>query len=106
MTTYLSAVPLAMVRTQSGGYVNVLEGDHVPGDILEEDLERLLGRGWLVEAPTADEAGDDKPTTVPDILAAVGTDKALAQQYLDEENKAKKPRVSLVEPLQAIVDAE
>lgn len=104
--TYLSAVPLAFVRTQSGGYVNVLEGDPVPVDILDEDLERLLGRGWLVEAPSADDEADAGPTTKDEILAAVGEDKALAQQYLDAENAAKKPRVTVVAGLQAVLDAE
>jgi hypothetical protein len=49
---------------------------------------------------------DDEPTTVADIVAVVGSDKALAQHYLDEENAATKPRSTLVEQLEAVIAAD
>lgn len=111
---YVGAAPLTMVRTDPPGYVNVFAGDPVPVNIDEADLERLLAEGFLAEVDAKvtgskaekGSASDGKPTSVKDILAAVGNDKVAAQEYLDEENAAEKPRTSLVEGLQGVIDAE
>jgi hypothetical protein len=58
------------------------------------------------EARESADSGATQPTTVKDILADVGDDKAKAQAYLDEENAAERPRTSLVEKLQAVLGAE
>lgn len=57
MTTYVSAVPLAMVRTIDGGYRNVYRDEEVAGAAVDPDnLERLVRKGFLVEK---DETSDD-----------------------------------------------
>lgn len=114
--TYVSAVPLTMVRLAEGGYSNVLQGDPIAGEAVDaDDLKRLVRKGFLKEfdggsnkaAKKSAAGGDSKPTSVKDILAEVGDDKAKAQEYLDEENaKGEDARGSLVGKLQSVIDAE
>lgn len=111
MASYEGKAPLTMCRTAAPTtYVSVLAGAPVPENIDPDDLKRLVDEGFLVKvsgkAAKAEEPADSKPTKVDDIVAAVGDDKVLAQEYLDAENAAEKPRVSLVEKLQAVIDAE
>ena len=85
---------------------------------LPDDLRaELLGQG---AAPVVDPAGFDQPNvdgvtapapgqidlslSVADIMAAVGTDAALAAQALEQEQAADQPRSTLVSRLQAVVD--
>lgn len=89
------------------------DGATVPPSHNDERCKQLVKEGMLekvkdtAKAETkADPSGDSKPTSVKDILADVGEDKAKAQEYLDEENAAEKPRTSLVEKLQAVLSAE
>lgn len=101
---------LTMVRPagSTAPSVYVFAGDPVPAGCDEEDLARLLEEGYLeyIEvAVDAEDSADGQPTTKAGILAAVGEDKALAQQYLDQEQAAEKPRPTLVKALQDIVDA-
>lgn len=108
--SYQGAAPLTMARTAAGGYVNIHAGDPVPDGLDPDDQKRLIERGFIVEAeaPSEDTSGDDggnKPANVKDILKEVGDDPAKAQAALDEEKAQDKPRPSLVEKLQAVVDA-
>jgi hypothetical protein len=55
------------------------------------------------------EAPQQDPNAVPDgtteeVLAWVGDDKARAQKALDKEQKDDSPRVTLVEPLEKLVE--
>lgn len=109
--TYVSAVPLTMVRLASGGYQNVLEGDPIAGEAVNpEDLKRLVRKKFLVEAPKGvDKSASQPPApnadTVDGILAAVGDDKGKANKALDAEKaKGDDARSTLVDKLQAIVD--
>jgi hypothetical protein len=106
---YVGAEALTMVRPEGSAApsIYVFEGDAVPAGADPDDVARLVDEGYLVEQEVADVAEDeDKPTTVTDIVAVVGSDKALAQQYLDEENAATKPRPTLVEQLEAVIAAD
>lgn len=98
----------------SGGY-----GAVVPAGHNDERCETLVDEGFLekvkdekpAKAEKKSEDGkksddDSKPTSVKDILAAVGSDKAKAQEFLDAENAAEKPRVSLVADLEKVLAAE
>ena len=106
MKIYVSAVPLTMVRLIDGGYRNVLQGEQVAGDAVEpENLKRHLRKGFLVEAEEAEEVeGEPKSDKVDDIVAEVGDDKEKAAEALERE-KAGKNRKTLVEKLQAVLDA-
>lgn len=108
-TQYVGVAPLTMVRIGSGQTASmayVYRDAPVPDGADPEDVARLVDEGYLEEREVADPAPDeeDKPTKVDDILAAVGDDKTLAQQYLDEENAAERPRSTLIAGLQAVVD--
>lgn len=53
--TYVSAVPLAMVRLAGGGYQSVLEGDPIAAEAVEpDDLKRMVRKGYLREAKAED----------------------------------------------------
>lgn len=57
-----------------------------------------------IQLPEHADAGDE-PTTIDDILDAVGDDAALAQRYLaQEEAKGDKARSTLVAQLQGVID--
>lgn len=102
---YVSAVPLTMVRLVEGGYLNVLQGDPIPGEAVQpDDLKRLVRKGFLKEAEAPAQKGADsaKEPTVPEILEGVGDDKEKAAAALEQE-KAGKNRKTLVEPLEAIL---
>jgi hypothetical protein len=104
---YVSVEPLTMVRigsAETATMAYVYEGAPVPDGADPDDVARLVKEGYLEERDAADPE-PDQPTTVEGILGAVVDDKALAQQYLDQENAAEKPRSTLVGKLQAIVDA-
>lgn len=61
-TTYVSAVPLTMVRLAEGGYRNVLQGDPIVGQAVDaEDLKRLVRKGFLVEKADDEGASDGPP---------------------------------------------
>lgn len=108
--TYVSAVPLTMVRLASGGYQNVLQGDPIAGEAVNpEDLKRLVRKKFLVEAPkgvdkSASQPPAPNPDTVEAILKDVGEDKAKAKAALDAEQAKETPRSSLVDKLQAVLD--
>lgn len=102
------------VRVYVDGKNKIIDrGDPVPDGIAKADLANLVSFGAIVNvdalvptrAASPDDAApsDGKPTSVKDILAAVGDDQALAQQYLDEETaKGDDARPTLVEKLTAI----
>jgi len=78
-------------------------GDLVPASHVEK-------YGWEGKVEPVSMAAPpvvDEPITIDQILAVVGTDPAAAQAALDAELEAKgdKPRKSLVEKLQAVVEA-
>jgi hypothetical protein len=88
-----------------------------PKDEVEANLAYLETRGrmWELEqakaalgvSGDAPPAGDGVPDgTVDEVLAWVGSDKARAQKALDAEDEAEKPRTTLVEALEAMVEAE
>lgn len=59
MTTYVSAVPLAVVRTIDGGYRNVYRDEEVAGAAVDPDnLERLVRKGFLVEKDETNDGAD------------------------------------------------
>lgn len=108
--SYIGKAPLTMAKTAEGGYVYVYEGAPVPANIDTDDLTRLVDEGFLEEdkkaaakASSSSTGGSAEPTTVKDILAAVGDDKAKAQEYLEKE-KAGENRSTLVEKLEAIAN--
>lgn len=109
---YTVTAPLVVARDTSGRHHHLYTGAVLPEDIDEEQLKQLLDAEMVVKVKAtaskkdADNAGDNKPTSVKDILKDVGDDKAKAQEYLDAENAAASPRSSLVEGLQAVLDAE
>lgn len=97
--------PLVVVRDEVGAQHMFYEGATFSSEGLDKDhVKMLVDEDFIVKA--SDVAPEGKPSTVKDILADVGDDKAKAQQYLDEESAAEKPRSSLVESLQAVLDAE
>lgn len=72
--TYVSAVPLTMVRLVDGGYRNVLEGDQIAGEAVDpDDLKRLVRKGFLVEKD------DDQPAGPPAKSAPKGAWEAYAR---------------------------
>lgn len=90
---------------------------HHRGDVVDlniEDARRLVKAG-AVKVPGAPDAGTGPsvppgalgsgtgPTKADDVLAAVGDDPVKAQEALDLENAAAKPRVTLVAKLEAII---
>lgn len=111
-STYVSAVPLTMVRLVDGGYRNVLEGDPIEGEAVDpDDLKRLVRKKFLTKleaaAKKAAEADESKPASVKDILADVGDDKGKAAAALEAENaRGDDARPSLVSKLEAIVNAD
>lgn len=101
---YKVTSPLVIVRhgvAPDMGVSYLYEGALLPENPDPDQLKQLLEAGQVAEI----DEDDGKPTTVKAILAAVGDDKELAQVALDEENAAEKPRPSLVEKLQAVIDA-
>lgn len=107
--TYVSAVPLTMVRLVDGGYRNVLEGDPIAGEAVDaKDLKRLVRKGFLVEHKPPKEKGssssndDPNPGTAAYVLKEVGTDKAKAKAALDQE-KAGQNRTTLIADLEKIL---
>jgi hypothetical protein len=95
-------------------FVTHRQGDKVTLDV--EQARRLLSAGAVKpigksEKPAKAEKTDatDKPAYAAAIAAItkyVGSDKAKAQEYLDEEAKTQAPRVSLVEALNKVLAAE
>lgn len=74
---------------------------------LEEAKRLILEKAGKSAPSDAPPAGDEVPDgTVDEVLAWVGDDKAKAQQALDAEEDADKPRTTLVEALEAMVEAE
>lgn len=57
---------------------------------------QLLDQGWL--------PGSGKAPTVAGILEAVGSDPVAAADALASEQAAEKPRKSLIDGLQAVID--
>lgn len=110
MAVYEVVQPLIVVRDDEGQQHMLYQGAVFSGEGLDKEHVKMLRDEGFIQKATApkvdDDSADEKPTKVGDIVAAVGDDKGLAQQYLDEENAAEKPRKSLVEKLQAVLDAE
>lgn len=72
-----------------------------------EQAKRLILENSGKSAPSAAPSGDEVPEgTVDEVLAWVGDDKDRAQQALDAEEDSDKPRSTLVEALEALVEAE
>lgn len=94
--------PLATPYLETGERIYLYEGAFLPSNLREGEADRLVELGLVSEV----KVDDEKPTSVKDILADVGDDKGKAQEYLDEENAAEKPRPSLVEKLQAVLVKE
>lgn len=109
MTTYVSAVPLTMVRLVDGGYHNVFKDEPIAGTSVDPDnLKRLVRKGYLVEKTNSEASDDDgsKPASVKEILAEVGDDKDKAAEALAaEQGRGDDARSSLVGKLQAVLDA-
>jgi hypothetical protein len=86
----------------------VLAGQPVPPDL----VEAYTSEGGSVDAPTtlAADATDEQiaafvaSATADDVVAAAGSDKALAQRLLDAEKDAKN-RKTAIEGLQKVIDA-
>lgn len=81
------------------------KGDHTVVAHKPSTITKLKSQGYKVVGGEPAESG--RPTSVKDILKAVGDDQALAQAYLDEElaKPADDQRSSLVEKLEAVVNA-
>lgn len=100
------------VRLYIDGKTKVIaKGDPVPAGLSDDTLANLVSFGAIVNVDAltapADESdgGEDKPTTVKGILAAVGEDQALASEYLEAEKaKGDDARPSLLEKLEAIAN--
>ena len=109
-TIIVGKAPLTTVRLTNGSLFNVPRDVPVPEGIDKDDQKRLLKEGYLTELEIVDDVvqeddADEGPTGVKEILAEVGDDAEAAQRYLDAENAAKKPRKTLVEALQKVIDA-
>lgn len=82
MTTYVSAVPLAMVRTVEGSYRNVYQDEPIEGEAVEpENLKRLVRKGFLVES--AADAAEGPPAKGAKL--EVWQDYARTQGATDED---------------------
>lgn len=106
--SYQGAAALTMVRTATGGYVNVYKGDPVPDGVDSKDLNRLVEEKFLVEvkAEPAPEPTPAKEPNVDEILADVGNDKTKAAAAIETEKaRGDKARTTLLSKLQAVVDA-
>lgn len=104
----IGAEALTVVRLQGGSRTNVHKGQPVPASADPDDVKRLLKEKYLAEVDDTDAAEpESKEPTVKEILAEVGDDKEKAAAALEaEQAKGDKARSSLVEKLQAVVDAE
>lgn len=91
------------------------EGATIPddvqvGDHVFEDSDEVEGNvAATVALPVVGPGGDEEPATpasgnVDEVLARVGDDPSAAAEALIAEQGSKKPRKSLMEKLQAIVD--
>lgn len=83
------------------------DGAVIPSGYNDERCEQLVKDGML-EKVKADSGSDaDKEPSVKEILADVGDDKEKAAAALAAEQEARgdKARKTLVEPLQAVIDA-
>lgn len=112
---YKVTAPLVIIRNaETGADWYGYDKAIVPTGLNDERCKQLATEGLLEKVKDSSSKKDDadtkssngKPTSVKDILADVGTDKAKAQEYLDAENAAATPRSSLVEGLQAVLAAE
>lgn len=118
MATYVVTAPLVQVETTARNFVQVAKGGELPSNITTAALDNLRALGFVEKtkapaAPTksaADKAPTtpSEPTTVKDILAAVGDDaeKAKAALAAEYEAKGSDARSSLVTPLEAIINAD
>lgn len=102
--TYVSAVPLTMVRTVSGGYQNVLQGDPIPGEAVDpKDLKRLVRKGFLKEFKEVEKKAESAKPSVPAKSAAkadwvaYATDEARGNDRLTPEDADGKTRDELAE---------
>lgn len=59
--TYVGIAPLTVVRRVGGFSQDVYAGAPVPGDITPDDLDRLLGEGYIIESDTAGGMQNDVP---------------------------------------------
>lgn len=104
--SYKVTAPLVVIANadpEKGGDWYGYDGATVPEGHNDERCKQLVKEGFLEVVDASADSG--KPSTVDEILDAVGDDPAKAAAALEEENAAKKPRKSLVEKLQAVVDA-
>ncbi|HSV41492.1 MAG TPA: hypothetical protein VLI04_22200 [Nocardioidaceae bacterium] len=103
--SYKVTAPLVIIAHEDGktgdwyGYAGAI----VPGGYNDKRCKVLAKEGFL-EVVKADPEPAKEPTSVEDILGAVGDDKAKATEALEIE-KAGKNRPTLVAKLEAIVSA-
>lgn len=99
---------LTQARTTTGRIAFIRKGFPAPGDLTDEDRTRLTKEGYLHEVEILVEDGDDTPApnSVEGILATVGDDKAKAAEALEAEKSTAKPRTTLLDGLQAVIDKE
>lgn len=103
---YVLAWPSARINVK-GDRVVLRQGDVVPADADDLDTLSLVGAVVAVEVPEEVAPAASAPTSVKDILAEVGDDVDAAKAALAAEYEAKgdRARPSLVESLEAIINA-
>lgn len=109
---YVSTEAVTCARDPKGSFVYIYRGQGVPVGALDEtDAKRLVKRGFLEVRDIEDasaaggESNPASPATIGDVLTEVGDDKVKAQEALDAEKASAKPRTTLVDKLQAVIDA-
>jgi hypothetical protein len=105
VTSPLVIVPNADGKSSDGYFY---ENAVIPDGFNDERCEELVKDGMLEKARADAGSGDStKEPTVKEILDEVGDDKEKAAEALAAEQEARgdKARKTLVEPLQAVIDA-
>lgn len=108
--SYKVTAPLVIVQNDDGvggdGYF--YQDAVIPDGFNDERCDQLVKDGMLEKAKADSGSGDStKEPTVKEILDEVGDDKEKAAAALAAEQEARgdKARKTLVEPLQAVIDA-
>lgn len=102
VTSPLVIVPNAN-RVNGDGYFYI--DGIIPDGFNDQRCDQLVKDGMLAKVEASHDTADEKSNKVEDILAEVGDDKDLAAEALAAEQAKPKPRKSLVEKLQAVLDA-